>query len=91
MEANPDEKPPGLVFLETKQCGHNVFAYHVKGSHKEQLHCSVGLGADVLTGETWGNEKGDVCVTCRIKAGGLVSHLLPEILNKLIQINYFET
>ena len=86
MDANSDERPPGLVFLETKQCGHNVFAYHVKGSHKEQLHCSVGLGTDVLTGGTWGNEE-DVCVTCRIKAGGLASHLLPEILNKLIQIN----
>lgn len=61
MEAYSDERPPGLVFLETKQCGHNVFAYHVKGSHKEQLHCSVGLGADVLTGGTWGSEE-DVCV-----------------------------
>ena len=52
MEENPDKKPPGFVFLEAKQCWHNMFSYHVKGSHKEQVRCTAGLGAGVLESGT---------------------------------------
>ena len=56
------EKPLGLAFLEIKQCWH-MFAYHVKCSHNEHAHCLAGPGADVLSGRTWSNEEGEVCLS----------------------------
>lgn len=51
----------------------------MKCPHSEQVPCSAGLGTDVLSGETWGDEEGDVCELSRVKARRLASHSPPDL------------